>query len=900
VAEQLGVAELKLTVDDSELRAKINNAKQLIEGLSASSSTRRSSSSNSSSASGPSSSIGDADKLLDLAKKLNLNTSWGLALRALQEIDADLRLIGAGDRVNVASSWTVALQQLQEVDADLRLVGAGERLNLNTSWATALQQLQEIDSDLRLISAGEKQDLRSSWTAALQQLQEIDQDLRLIGAGERLNISTNWGTALQVLQEVDSDLRLISGGRQLNLATSWNRALQFMEETLLDLEASRGGPSSPVTGRLSNGDAIPGSPAAGQDAFAGARSQLEEDLQQQIARRTNVTAEITAAQEKQIQKAKEEVAAAEKSIAAKKQLAAEEQKAAKNARKELGKRLKDSAGNAIIGGAFPALFGQGVGASAGGLIGGGLGGLLGGNFGFGLSLVGTAIGQRFDDINKALENPIENFDKLKTTGALSSKSLEKYAEGLIETGRTAEAAAVIQKDLVSSFGPDSLEAFAELRSASDELNRGFAQAAAGVASFVAGPLSDFLRALAKDLSNIGTAARFESLAGRLNPEQTRQVRDVTDKATRAAQRRRGGNTFMPPSEEDVAEGRKAGIAEMERLLGLKKEELAIEKNLAYARLQSAKAFSNSFRLISAQVQGNRTAQLDERKNQVLDARNAKLLELKNLGITDKSDPRVLEANQTAAKELFKIEEERLQLQKELMRTVEQEAIKRQQIAQQIAATNARRDAALASADFAANPGNSTLAARAGTAEGEAFMEQNRLQVEQAITRERQLQAQLASESDPTRQQEIGAQLETAAQEIRAAGAEAGAALAERASQAAQSLKGARDALRSTLEGGYKFLSPGAKADLRAQAQADVARGKASGLIRQNLGVASSKRLFEAAEFVRNVEQQQAAIAQQQALIDALRENTVAERSIKISVTSNGDGSWTVDQNTALK
>ncbi len=48
--------------------------------------------------------------------------------------------------------------------------------------------------------------------------------------------------------------------------------------------------------------------------------------------------------------------------------------------------------NAIIGGAFPLLFGQGPGAALGGAAGGFGGGLMGGQFGFALSLAGTALG----------------------------------------------------------------------------------------------------------------------------------------------------------------------------------------------------------------------------------------------------------------------------------------------------------------------------------------------------------------------------------------------------------------------------------------------------------------------------------------------------------------------------
>ena len=122
-------------------------------------------------------------------------------------------------------------------------------------------------------------------------------------------------------------------------------------------------------------------------------------------------------------------------------------------------RFKDALGSGIIGGAFPALFGQGAGASLGGGIGGVVGGLAGGQFGFGLSLVGTQIGQFVDDaINKtktlvdAFKDPIASFDALKEASLLSSKGLETNIASLIKAGREEEAAALIRGDLNKSFG----------------------------------------------------------------------------------------------------------------------------------------------------------------------------------------------------------------------------------------------------------------------------------------------------------------------------------------------------------------------------------------------------------------------------------------------------------------
>ena len=60
-------------------------------------------------------------------------------------------------------------------------------------------------------------------------------------------------------------------------------------------------------------------------------------------------------------------------------------------------RVRNQVGSsALIGGAFPLLFGQGGGAALGGFVGGAGGGLLGGQFGFALSLVGTQLGSLID------------------------------------------------------------------------------------------------------------------------------------------------------------------------------------------------------------------------------------------------------------------------------------------------------------------------------------------------------------------------------------------------------------------------------------------------------------------------------------------------------------------------
>jgi hypothetical protein len=171
-------------------------------------------------------------------------------------------------------------------------------------------------------------------------------------------------------------------------------------------------------------------------------------------------------------------------------------KAEEQQRQLTARRRKDILSNAIIGGAFPLLFGQGVGASFGGAAGGAAGGALGGQFGFGLSLIGTALGAQFDTLlNKskeladALQDPIAAFDQLKQASALSSRGLETYIQALINSGQTAKAEQLIRQDLTQNFNPVTADALSQ---ANDELARSFSDVQEKLAAILAGPSIAFL------------------------------------------------------------------------------------------------------------------------------------------------------------------------------------------------------------------------------------------------------------------------------------------------------------------------------------------------------------------------------------------------------------------------
>ena len=187
------------------------------------------------------------------------------------------------------------------------------------------------------------------------------------------------------------------------------------------------------------------------------------------------------------------------------------------------KGFKDATSNAIIGGAFPALFGQGVGASVGGALGGAAGALLGPIGGFGGSLLGTAAGAAVDTnlgklpaISDGLKSPIEAFAALKEAALLSSKAVEKNAESLIKLGETEQAAAVIREDLNRTYGgSENRERF---ENASDGVTRTLAELTATMAGAAAIKLTPFLEDLRKMILILNYAAGGKRPALKTDPD----------------------------------------------------------------------------------------------------------------------------------------------------------------------------------------------------------------------------------------------------------------------------------------------------------------------------------------------------------------------------------------------
>lgn len=120
---------------------------------------------------------------------------------------------------------------------------------------------------------------------------------------------------------------------------------------------------------------------------------------------------------------------------------------------------RQAIGEGLIGGAFPLLFGQGVGASAGGLVGGVTGGLLGGSFGFGLSLIGTSLGQAVDttsnnlkELAASLKAPNDAIQALEKSGFNVGDSLKFQVQQLQSVGRAYDAQTLVLREVEKRLG----------------------------------------------------------------------------------------------------------------------------------------------------------------------------------------------------------------------------------------------------------------------------------------------------------------------------------------------------------------------------------------------------------------------------------------------------------------
>ena len=172
------------------------------------------------------------------------------------------------------------------------------------------------------------------------------------------------------------------------------------------------------------------------------------------------------------------------------------------------KEINDRAiSNALIGGAFPLLFGQGLGASVGGAAGGFAGGKKGGQFGFALSLLGTVLGSQLDNLAKkarelgeALREPVKNIDTLVKAIGQSNTPFGDTINTLKRLGLEGVAANEVLNRFNRTFNTNR-SSLTELGEESIRLNNELAKLGTSITLFIAGPLAKLIETINDTLGN---------------------------------------------------------------------------------------------------------------------------------------------------------------------------------------------------------------------------------------------------------------------------------------------------------------------------------------------------------------------------------------------------------------
>lgn len=164
---------------------------------------------------------------------------------------------------------------------------------------------------------------------------------------------------------------------------------------------------------------------------------------------------------------------------------------------------------------------------AGGIGGDILGGRRGGRVGYGLGfafggLVDDAV-KRLSDLGDALRDPVANFSKLQEAAVLSSRGFESLTEAMIASGRTGQAAALIQLDLGRRYG--SLNGLNEASKSGDSLKRGVA-GIQDVLNPVAGFLGNILDNGANAIKDLSRIPQLRTL--KLDKSDLRLARDTAE------------------------------------------------------------------------------------------------------------------------------------------------------------------------------------------------------------------------------------------------------------------------------------------------------------------------------------------------------------------------------------
>ena len=301
-----------------------------------------------------------------------------------------------------------------------------------------------------------------------------------------------------------------------------------------------------------------------------------------------------------------------------------------------------------LGVGFPLLFGGGLGSVVGGAAGALAGG---GKGGFGLQILGSAIGQQVDafvqaasQAGVALTSTGGALDFVREKSLFSKDANRKLAAQLEEQGDAAGLAQLLTEELSLAIGNNGVQALQDLGNTTKETTRLWNLLTTQLFKLIAGPLDKFLKIVNNVLGGMTTRGRFEGLSedlagneafqaavrekrkargrnARLGSLQTEDQIDLLQRAEAGEFGALPRTAVIPVTDKDkrtiTSKGKKDRLPSLNVELGLKERLLVLNKEIAQAVLDGDKA--NQVLLEKEKVREELAGQIDKIKTKGLTA-----------------------------------------------------------------------------------------------------------------------------------------------------------------------------------------------------------------------------------------------------------------------------------------
>jgi len=296
-------------------------------------------------------------------------------------------------------------------------------------------------------------------------------------------------------------------------------------------------------------------------------------------------------------------------------------------------RRKNALSNALIGGAFPLLFGQGGGAAIGGALGGGAGGLAGGQFGFALSLVGTQIGAFVDQVvsgaanlGQALNVLTADIDAVIAASGKSNTAFAANVKALEEAGLKNTALELATQQLALAVGGQGVSALKEFGSDTQELSRSFATSMSLMQSAVANVINSIgiLKGIAAGLESFVVFQQAKRTQGEDPVLKELFEERKTARSAAAIANPFGVRTRGEVDADIINRRKKLNLDEAKNILGLTTLALLRKKNLDESKrqLSNQQQFQSveqtTSKILDQQTQAQQAkARFDEQRNNIV-------------------------------------------------------------------------------------------------------------------------------------------------------------------------------------------------------------------------------------------------------------------------------------------